>query len=80
MLNCGENAKNEILVMAALISILLEMPSVINWILNWDLLGYQNLQRKKLYQSDLGSLPYQGLKPGLAGMYLSCNRRARLVC
>jgi len=26
MLNCGENAKNEVLVMAALISILLEMP------------------------------------------------------
>jgi len=27
MLNCGENAKNEILVMVAFISILLEMPT-----------------------------------------------------
>jgi len=63
--------KNEILVMAALISILLDMPkgdamssSGFSIRTTW----VTRICKEKLYHSDPGSPPYQGLTPGLDGL------------
>jgi len=60
MFNSANIGQKGFLVMAALISILLEMPKCdamssteFSIGTTWAL-GYQNLQRKKLYQSDRG--------------------------
>jgi len=75
MLNCIEMLKNEILVMAASISILLKMPkgdamssTGFSIETTW---ATRICKEKNLYQSDPGSPPYQGLTPGL--YCLLCN-------